>query len=129
MFELIDHYFEVVADKISLPPDQFKVVFTFLICIPLGQIHRLIKNPFLRNLFSLLIGAFLQYSCIKVWSLILWGMSTWVYILAVIFKKNCSIPVFISSFGLLVAFHTHRYLYDADSWSVSGDTAYMMGVC
>lgn len=110
VFAYLDTVFEGLSKTTGLQDDLIKVVSSWLICIPLGYIHDLLDNRFLRNMYSLFFGIFLSYMCIKENMFLTLFASISSYFLTVILRKRASIPVFVFNFTILISLHIHRYI-------------------
>ena len=65
VFEYIDDQFLALSKATNMEEDQLKVVVAWLVCIPLGLVQDLLRDRFIRNMYSLIFGLFLSFMCIK----------------------------------------------------------------
>jgi hypothetical protein len=80
------------------------------LCIPLGLINARIKDPYLRNFFGLVVGAFLQYACIKQWIYATFGLSITIFFVTKILQRNCALATTIVCFAAILIMHIHRFI-------------------
>ncbi|KRX06832.1 hypothetical protein PPERSA_11477 [Pseudocohnilembus persalinus] len=129
IFSYLDDQFEAIGNVVGLPDDQLKVVFSWIFCIPFGFFQKKLTNPFVRNIYGLALGLFLQYLCIKEYTYLMVFQALVVYAMAKILKKKCDWPSFFFLYSILIAYHIHRFFDDYYGWRIGHHTVLMMILC
>lgn len=109
--DIFEQIFLRLSSHLPLPIDQIRVISLFLGSIPLGLIHRKIKNPFLRNFYGLIFGLIFQFIVFQNQMLLLLTNTIFIYaIMKLVKKKYCGFVTFCVSLTTLSLIHVHRMM-------------------
>ena len=70
-----------VAELTGRPADQMRLLFILLLAYPLGYLLRYIRGKWVRHIYSIVIGVFLQVSMFREGVLHFWGQGLAVYLI------------------------------------------------
>ena len=88
----------------------FKIMFQWLMSIPLGFTLQKLKTPVIRNIFSFSFGMIFQFIVIEKWFFVTLINSVINYFVIKIMKKRSAVIVCILQFALLTSCHVNRYI-------------------
>jgi lysophospholipid acyltransferase len=114
----------------SIPEDQFKAVFSFIIMLPIGWSMRLLQCPKLRLAYSLVLGLVMQFY-IYGWTMLHVFVASVVNLLLI---KYCE-PGKVGKVALIYNFshnsyiHLYRFFFNYDTWSIEISLIFMMVMC
>ena len=101
----------LISERTSLPSDQIKLLFILLSSIPIGLVHKFIKGPLLRNLYSFSFGFLFQVFLFKTGVFNTLINCVLLYIVMLISpRKKCGIIVFVISMITLSYIHIKRMI-------------------
>jgi len=101
------------------------MVIAILISIPLGLIFRFIKGSFLRHLYGMILGAFLQYMVYRNSVISVYVQNLIVYLLCTLKTRHIGKIVTIESIIFLSAHHIYRQIYDYGGYNLDITTILM----
>ena len=131
MIAALDNLCTYLSGIVGAPSEQIKLILVMYAIIPLSLINYLITAPFLRLLYSLIFGLFLQFTLYGS-GIIHTFISTIITYLFIKFygRKKSAFYILIITILYLTYLHLSRMFTDYGGWTIDDPTTiYMMTIC
>lgn len=120
---------ESIADKVSVPEDQIRMLLSLIVCIPLGLIFRLLPSRILRDIVGTSFGIALQAFVYGRGIFITFLQTGITYALILLLKRKAAKVVFIECLLFQSIYHIYRQVVDYGGWKLDITTVLMMYTC
>ena len=120
---------EFIAEKVSLPEDQIRMLLSLIICIPLGLIFRFLPSRLLRDIYGTFFGLAIQTFVYGRGIFVKLIQTTITYLIILALKRKAAKVVFIESMVFQSIYHIYRQVVDFGGWKLDISTIVMMYTC
>ena len=115
-----------LAQILSKPDDQMRLLLLILAAYPFGYLFRLIHGKWMRHAYSIIAGMMIHYFMFRGQAIHFWALGIVVYLLMSFIDRKVQAPiVFAVCLTHLSVMHIMRVIYDYGGWSLDCTTFLM----